>query len=264
MPITTGGAWALVVGAAGDLGSAIARGLDVEGWSLQLADHPSRADHLDAVAASCTPSAGTTCFDVTDVGAVASSLGGLVRQHGVPGAVVVSSGVQGPFRRVQEYDVADAARVLEVNVLGTFAVVSTIGALLAEADRPASIVLLASMAGVSGAPNMSAYSASKAAVVGLARSAAKDLAPHGIRVNAVSPAFIGPGVMWDTQVAAQAAAGSQYYSTDPDEVAREMVEMVPLRRRGTPEEVADVVVWLAGPRSSYVTGQNVEITGGST
>ena len=64
------------------------------------------------------------------------------------------------------------------------------------------------MAGVSGAPNMPAYSASKAAVIGLVKSAAKDLAPLGIRVNAVSPAFIGPGRMWDSQVA-EAGAGGQ-------------------------------------------------------
>ena len=256
-----------MVGAAGDLGTAIARGLRTEGWSLLLADHPSRLAHLEEVAAAFWEDAGaevvTAAFDVTETAAVSSTLRAHVAEHGVPGAVVVSSGVQGPFRPIQEYDVADAARVIDVNVVGTFAVLSTVGALLAEADRPASIVLLASMAGVSGAPNMSAYSASKAAVVGLARSAAKDLAPHGIRVNAVSPAFIGPGVMWDNQVAAQAAVGSQYYSTDPEEVSRQMIDMIPLRRCGTPEEVADVVVWLAGPRSSYVTGQNIEITGGS-
>jgi NAD(P)-dependent dehydrogenase (short-subunit alcohol dehydrogenase family) len=264
------GRWALVVGAAGDLGSAIARALRSDGWSLLLADHPSRLDHLEVVATAvredAEPGAGqvvTAAFDVTDAESVSTTLRALVAEHGVPGAVVVSSGVQGPFRPIQEYDVADAARVLQVNVVGTFSVLATVGSILAEAGRSSSVVLLASMAGVSGAPNMSAYSASKAAVIGLARSAAKDLAPQGIRVNSVSPAFIGPGVMWDNQVAAQAAVGSQYYATDPEEVSRQMIEMIPLRRYGTPEEVADVVSWLAGPRSSYVTGQNIEITGGS-
>src|SRR4029078_13482086 len=106
------------------------------------------------------------------------------------------------------------------------------------------VVNIASMAGVSGAPNMAAYSASKAAIIGLTKAAAKDLAPKGIRVNAVSPAFVGPGRMWDTQVARQAAAGSQYYATDPDAVATQMIGMVPLRRYGSAHEVASAVAFL--------------------
>jgi NAD(P)-dependent dehydrogenase (short-subunit alcohol dehydrogenase family) len=124
-------------------------------------------------------------------------------------------------------------------------------------------VNIASMAGVSGAPNMPAYSASKAAVIGLTKATAKDLAPHGIRVNSVSPAFVGPGRMWETQVARQAAAGSQYYATDPDEVAAQMIGMVPLRRYGSVQEVATVVAFLLSDDASYVTGVNVEVSGGS-
>ena len=126
-----------------------------------------------------------------------------------------------------------------------------------------SIVNLASMAGVSGAANMPASSAAKAAVIGLTRAAAKDLAPYGIRVNAVSPAFIGPGQMWDRQVALQAEAGSQYFPSDPTLVAERMLAMVPMRRLGAPSEVADAVGYLLSERSSYVTGVNLEVSGGS-
>ena len=111
---------------------------------------------------------------------------------------------------------------------------------------------------------MSAYSASKAAIIGLTKSAAKDLAPAGIRVNAVSPAFIGPGRMWDNQVASQAAALSPYYADDPSEVARQMIRMVPLRRYGSADEVARVVAFLLSDDASYLTGINIEISGGST
>ena len=100
-------------------------------------------------------------------------------------------------------------------------------------------------------------------MVGLTKAAAKDLAPRGIRVNAVSPAFIGPGCMWDTQVARQAAAGSQYYATDPPEVAEQMIGLVPMRRYGSAREVATVVAFLLSDDASYVTGVNVEVSGGS-
>src|SRR5256886_9830681 len=119
------------------------------------------------------------------------------------------------------------------------------------------------MAVLSGAPNIPAYSASKAAVIGLTKAAAKDLAPHGIRVNAVSPGFIGPGRMWETQVARQAGAGGQYFAGDPKAVASQMIAMVPLRRYGTPTEVAAVVAFLLSEEASYVTGVNVEVSGGS-
>jgi NAD(P)-dependent dehydrogenase (short-subunit alcohol dehydrogenase family) len=110
---------------------------------------------------------------------------------------------------------------------------------------------------------MPAYAASKAAVIGLTKSASRDLAPHDIRVNSVSPAFIGPGAMWDNQVAQQAAADSQYYASEPEAVAKQMIDAIPLRRYGSPSEVADVICFLAGDRSSYLTGINVEIAGGA-
>jgi 2-dehydro-3-deoxy-L-rhamnonate dehydrogenase (NAD+) len=83
-------------------------------------------------------------------------------------------------------------------------------------------------------------------------------------VNAISPAFIGPGQMWDRQVEMQAAANSQYYSNDPTEVAKQMIDMIPMRRFGSLEEVAAVVDFLLSPAASYLTGINVEISGGSS
>jgi NAD(P)-dependent dehydrogenase (short-subunit alcohol dehydrogenase family) len=244
----------LITGAAGDIGTAIADVLAERGHRLALADHPDAADRLDELCQRL----GAECvtFDVTDAAAVAAAVDGL----GTLDGLVNNAGYQGVFTSVDRYPLEDARRVIEVNVLG----VMTVLAAAARAMTGGSIVNIASMAGVSGAPNMPAYSASKAAVIGLTKAAAKDLAPRGIRVNAVSPAFIGPGRMWDTQVGQQAAAGSQYYATDPEAVAAQMIEMVPMRRYGSVHEVATVVAFLLSDDASYLTGVNLEVSGGSS
>ena len=243
----------LVTGAAGDIGGAIAEELARRGITLALADHPDAAPRLAELGSRL--GAKQVTFDVTDEAAVTAAVDSL----GVLGGLVNNAGYQGVFTSVDRYPLDDARRVLEINVLGLMTVLSV----AARSMDGGSIVNIASMAGVSGAPNMPAYSASKAAVIGLTKSAAKDLAPKGIRVNAVSPAFIGPGRMWETQVARQADAGSQYYATDPDTVAEQMIGMVPLRRYGAPREVASVVAFLLSEDASYVTGVNVEVSGGS-
>ncbi len=233
----------LVTGAAGDIGRAIADELTRRGHTVVRADHPDLAASVDVA------------FDVTDEAAVASALDGLELD-----GLVNNAGYQGVFAAVERYPLDDARRVLEVNVLGVMAVTSVAGRMMMNGG---SIVNIASMAGVSGAPNMPAYSASKAAVIGLTKAAAKDLARRGIRVNAVSPAFVGPGRMWENQVARQAEARSQYFSTDPDAVAEQMIAMVPMRRFGSPSEVASVVAFLLSDDASYITGVNVEVSGGS-
>jgi NAD(P)-dependent dehydrogenase (short-subunit alcohol dehydrogenase family) len=243
----------LVTGAAGDIGTAIADVLAERGHGLALADHPDAAERLDGLCRRLDAECVT--FDVTDEAAVTAA----IERLGLLGGVVNNAGYQGVFAPVERYPLGDARRVLEVNVLGAM----TVLAAAARAMTGGAIVNIASMAGVSGAPNMPAYSASKAAVIGLTKAAAKDLAPRGIRVNAVSPAFIGPGRMWETQIERQAAAGSQYYANDPDAVAAQMIGMVPMRRYGSVHEVATVVAFLLSDDASYVTGVNVEVSGGS-
>jgi NAD(P)-dependent dehydrogenase (short-subunit alcohol dehydrogenase family) len=257
---------ALVTGAAGDIGRATARRLAHVGWSLALVDHPNTSAALDASRQECATLGApvwTDAFDVTDVAEVERSVQACRDTIGVPTALFNNAGYQGTFAHIDQYPYLDARRVFEVNVLGAFVVLSAVSAAMVEARVPGSIVSSASMAGVTGAPNMSAYSASKAAVIGLTKSAAKDLAPAGIRVNAVSPAFIGPGRMWDNQVASQAATPSPYYPDDPSDVARQMIRMVPLGRYGSTDEVARVVAFLLSDEASYITGVNIEISGGS-
>lgn len=258
--------YALVTGAAGDLGRATCVALAGDGWSLFITDHPAQAKRLEATRAACVASGveiASATFDVTDHDAAYAAVGTLAARHGAPSALVANAGVQGDFEPVHTHGVEAVRRVLEVNVVGVFNAIQATARQMIGVGGGGSIIAMASMAGVNGAPNMPAYSASKAAVIGLAKSASRDLAPYGIRVNAVSPAFIGPGAMWDNQIERQAAAGSQYYAADPEDVAAQMIGAIPLRRYGAPSEVADVIAFLAGDRSSYLTGINIEIAGGA-
>lgn len=259
---------ALVTGAAGDIGGAIALRAAEDGATVVLSDLPAADERLAATADACraagAPEVVRYHLDVTDEAAVVEAVREVAAQVGPPDAVVTCAGYQGAFTPMPGYPIGDLRTVLEVNVVGTFTVVQACADALIAAGRTGSVVAVASMAGVTGAPNMAAYSASKAAVLGLCRSAAKDLAGAGIRVNAISPAFIGPGAMWDRQVELQASTPSPYYADTPEEVAEQMIGMVPLRRYGTVQEVASVVGFLLSDDASYLTGTNTEISGGST
>jgi NAD(P)-dependent dehydrogenase (short-subunit alcohol dehydrogenase family) len=103
---------------------------------------------------------------------------------------------------------------------------------------------------------------SKSAALGLTVSAAKDLAPHGIRVNAVSPALIGESSMWLRQNELHAKSGSPYYATDPEAVAAAKIASVPLKRLGSVDEVVQSVAFLLSDDSSYTTATNLVVDGG--
>jgi len=257
---------AFVTGAAGDIGRAAVGVLAERGWAIAATDHPSAGDALAGTVDACVAAGApvwSAAFDVTDADSVNEVVRRCGDEFGVPRSLFNNAGVQGSFDRVDRYPMAEARAIIDTNVFGVFAVLSAVSAAMVEAGDGGSVVCTASMAGVSGAPNMPVYSATKAAVVGLVKSAAKDLAPFGIRVNAVSPAFIGPGRMWDNQVERQARAGSQYYATERATVAAQMIGAIPLRRFGSVDEVARVVAFLLSDDSSYITGTNIEIGGGA-
>ena len=258
----------LITGAAGDIGRAVATRLAAAGATVALADREEAAEGLAETERRCRAAApggacATVTFDVTDGAAVTAAVGEVASTVGPPVLLVNNAGRQGRFANVADAPLDDVAQVLDVNVTGAFAVLQAVARVLRDAGRSGAIVNVASMAGVSGAPNMAAYSASKAAVIALTKSAAKDLAGSGVRVNAVSPGFIGPGVMWDNQVRSQAEVDSQYFADAVTEVAEQMIGAVPLRRYGSLDEVASVIEFLLSDAASYLTGINVEISGGA-
>ena len=188
-----------------------------------------------------------------------------------------NAGYQGAIKPTLEYDVADFALVMSVNVTGMFAMMQAVAKQMAKAyeekkkkddsseqssSHPYAIVNTASVAGMRGTPAMVAYSSSKAAVLAMTVSSAKDLAPHGIRVNAVSPALIGPGYMWERQNTLHATSGSPYFATDPEKVAQGKINSVPMKRLGTTDEVVKAVAYLLSDDSSYTTAFNLVVDGG--
>jgi 2-hydroxycyclohexanecarboxyl-CoA dehydrogenase len=184
-----------------------------------------------------------------------------------------NAGYQGKIEPLLDYDPKDFQMVMDINVTGMFIVLQAVAKVMAKQHAKASsslpsssssyaIVNTASVAGMRGTPAMCAYASSKAAVFALTSSAAKDLAPYAIRVNCVSPALIGPGFMWDRQNQLHAACNSPYYADDPETVAQNKINSVPMKRLGTVEEVLKAVAFLMCDDSSYMTGSNLVVDGG--
>jgi 3-oxoacyl-[acyl-carrier protein] reductase len=159
--------------------------------------------------------------------------------------VVNSAGIVGPSKPLWEVADDEWAMTLAVNVTGTFNVCRAFVPGMRERGW-GRIVNLASMAGKDGNPNLSAYSASKAAVIGLTKSLGKELATSGVLVNAIAPAVI------ETPMNA---------ATSP-EVLRHITSLIPMGRVGRAEEVAELVAWLVSDRCSFSTGAVYDISGG--
>lgn len=252
----------VITGGAGDIGAATAQRFAADGAAIVLLDLNEAkmaevAQHLEEYNVPI----GTFRCDVTNSEEVATAFSQAVQQFGRIDYVFNNAGYQGAFAKTDAYPEADFQKVIDINVIGVFHVLKTAAQQLRDSGGGA-IVNMASHAGVVGPPNMLAYAASKFAVIGMTQTAAKDLAPDKIRVNALSPSLIGPGLMWTRQTELQAAVGSQYFDADPKVVEQQMIASVPMRRLGTLEEVANAVAFLMSDEASYITGFNLDITGG--
>jgi len=251
-----------ITGGAGDIGLATARHLGRLGATVALVDLDDaklEAAHAQ-LEADGTPAHAWRC-DVTDEAAVEATVAAIALRLGRVRHLFNNAGILGRFHPLLDYPTDDFDAIQAVNVRGAFLVLRAFARHMA-ASGGGSIVNMASMAATGGPPNMVAYATSKAAILGMTQTASKDLAPHGIRVNAVSPAYMGPGFMWTRQVELQAAAGSPYFAADPAVVAQQMIGAVPMRRVGRMDEIPGAVAFLLGDTASYITGINVPIAGG--
>eukprot|EP00392_Amoebophrya_sp_AT5.2_P013926 g14059.t1 len=172
-----------------------------------------------------------------------------------------NAGIQGEISPIYETTVQDFENVIQVNVVGAFKVLRCVTKYMKDRGMKGAVVSTSSTAW-NGVPNMIGYSMSKAAVVGMTGSAAKDLAPYGIRVNAISPGHVG-GTMWDRKLALQATLKTQYWPHgDAAAVGEAMLKKVPQRRFADVNEITNVVAFLLSDEASFMTGENVRVAGG--
>jgi 3-oxoacyl-[acyl-carrier protein] reductase len=217
---------AVITGGASGIGRASAERLAQDAITVITLD---RSEEADVVA------------DVTDAGAVAAALARIGRVD----ILVNSAGIVGPNKPLWEVSDDEWATTFAVNVTGTFHMCRAV--VPGMRDRGwGRIVNLASMAGKDGNPRLGAYSATKAAVIGLTKSLGKELATSGVLVNAIAPAVI------ETPMNA----------ANTPEVLEYMTSLIPMRRLGQPEEVAELVAWLASDKCSFSTGAVYDLSGG--
>lgn len=228
---------ALVVGGASGIGWAVAQGLAAEGARVTIADlnadaAAARADELGATHAA---------VNVTDEGSVAA----LFEQTGALDVVVNTAGIGG-VGRITELAVDQFRSVVDVCLVGGFIVTKYAGQRLRDGGA---LVNLTSLNARLAAPGMSAYCAAKAGLAMLTQVAALELAPRGIRVNAVSPGFV------DTPL-------TEGVKLIPGTL-EEYVENTPLGRVGTPDDVAAAVLFLCSQKASWLTGEILDLNGGA-
>jgi len=236
---------ALVTGAAQGIGRSISLALAREGAAVAISDvNLERAEETAGECRDLGVESSALQFDVADGAAVAAAMKTVVERHGRLDILVNNAGItkDGLLMRMKDED-WDA--VLGINLKGTFLCTREAVKIMAK-QRSGRIVSIASVVAFMGNPGQCNYAASKAGIVGLTKTVAREYAGRGITVNAVAPGFI------------------QTAMTDslPEKVKEEMLGAIPLGKFGTAEDVAESVLFLVSPAAAYVTGQVIHVNGG--
>jgi len=237
------GRTAVVTGGATGIGLAVAQRLVASGGRVSLWDRDAAA--LGKAAVAIGNGTVTQVVDVSDGASVEAATRASIAECGRIDALVCSAGVTGPNTTLWEYPVDAWHRVFDVNVHGVFLCNREVVRTMLTQDF-GRIVNIASVAGKEGNPNASAYSASKAAVIGLTKSLGKELAKTNIRVNCVTPAAVKTAIF--------------------DQMTQQhidfMLAKIPLGRFGQVEEIAALVAWLCTEECSFSTGAVFDLSGG--
>ncbi len=236
----------LVTGGSRGIGAAICRLAAAAGYTV-VVNYAASADIAAALADDIGNESFAVQADVADEAAVLAMFTAIDDRCGQIDVLVNNAGIAGSFGTLDTYTVEALDRLWAVNLTGAFICAREAAQRMRADGRGGSIVNISSKAAVLGGTNEWVhYAASKGAIDTMTIGLAKELAPHSIRVNAVRPGLI---------------ASDFHLHASPGRVER-MMPMVPMQRVGTPEEVAEAVVWLASPAASYVTGAFIEVTGG--
>jgi len=245
---------AVVTGAASGIGRATSLVFTDEGARLVLADVDERGG--EATAALVAEAGGEAVHvrcDVADSAQVDALVAYCVERYGRLDCAFNNAGIGGESATVADYGEEAWNRVIAVNLTGVFLCMrSELRQMVAQGGG--AIVNTASLVGVMAYPYLAAYNAAKHGVVGLTRTAALEYASRGIRVNAVCPAWIATPMVMDEGPAP--ASIPEHYDA--------LAGLIPMRRLGTPEEVAQAVAWLCSDASSFVTGHPLLVDGGVT
>ncbi len=233
---------AIVTGGARGIGLACAAKIAAGGGRVALWDRDiararqSAAALKDAIAVE---------VDVTSEESVARALGDTEDQLAPPDILVASAGITGPNTTVVDYPVDAWRQVIDINLTGVFLCNRAVAGGMARRGC-GRIVNIASVAGKEGNPNASAYSASKAGVIGLTKSLGKELATTGVLVNCVAPAVVK----------------TELFSQMTEQHIQYMLSKIPMNRFGEVDEVAEMVAWLASDLCTFATGATFDLSGG--
>jgi len=238
---------AIVTGAGQGIGKGIALALAKEGCKVVISDITDKANEVVEEIGSLGSEAMAIKCDVSKFEDAEDMAKTTLEKFGKIDILVNNAGIY-PFKSLLEMREEDWDKVININLKGVFNCTKAVLPKMVE-QKSGSIVNIASIAGaVIGYSNLAHYSASKGGVLGFTRAAALELAPNGIRVNAIAPgAILTPGTQ---------SVG--------EDTLKQMEQSNPLKRIGRPEDIANLVVFLASNESSYITGQLIVSDGGNT